>query len=123
VLAYALPGGTYDVVIRQEYGIALWWVLGIGFALGLLPRARVPRPALLLIVALLAYAAWTAISLSWTDSSERTFAEIARVLEYIGFVVLIVSVVDRRTWRAAAMGLGTGALVVCALAVASRLAP
>src|SRR5437764_5340016 len=25
VLAYALPGGAYDIVVRQEYGIAVWW--------------------------------------------------------------------------------------------------
>src|SRR5204863_480251 len=42
LLAYALPGGAYDIVVRQEYGIVLWAVIGTGFALGLLPRAR-PR--------------------------------------------------------------------------------
>ena len=123
LLAYALPGGTYDIVVRQEYGIAIWWVLGLGFLLGLLPRARPAWPALLLIGALLAYAGWTAVSLGWSASSERTTAEIARVLEYLGLVVLLVSVLDRATWRSAAMGFGFAALLVCGLAVASRLAP
>jgi uncharacterized membrane protein YtjA (UPF0391 family) len=110
-------------VTRQEYGTVIWWVLGTGFAFGLLPRARLARPALLLIGALLAYAAWTAISLGWSVSSERTTAEIARVLDYVGIVLLIVSLLDRTTWRAAAMGLGFAALAVCSLAVTSRLAP
>jgi hypothetical protein len=123
VLAYALPGGAYDIVIRQEYGVVIWWVLAVGFAFGLLPRVRPGRSTLLLIGALLAYAAWTAISLRWSVSSERTTAEIARVLDYVGAVVLIVSLVDRTTWRAAAMGFGCAALLVSSLAVVSRLAP
>src|SRR5947209_3957162 len=61
VLAYSLPGGAYDIATRQEYGIVIWWVLGAGFAFGLLPRARPGCSTLLLIGALLAYAAWTAI--------------------------------------------------------------
>src|SRR5947209_11623381 len=123
LLAYALPGGTYDIVVRQEYGIVVWWVLAIGYALGLFPRAHPSRPALVLIAALAAYTAWTAASLAWSDSGERTTAEIMRVIDYLGIVLLVVSVLDRATWRAATMGLGFGALVVCGLAVASRLAP
>src|SRR5436305_13236835 len=71
----------------------------------------------------MAYAALTAVSRGWSVSSERTTAEIARVLEYLGVVVLIVSVLDRTTWRVAAMGLGFAALLICLVAVASRLAP
>ena len=123
LLAYALPGGAFDVVTRQQYAIVIWWMLGVGVAVGLLPRARPGRLALLLLGALAAYAAFTALSLAWSDSSERTTAEVARVLGYLGVVGLIVSVLDRSTWRAAAMGLGFAALVVCGLGVASRLAP
>jgi hypothetical protein len=123
VTAYALAGGAYDIVVRQEYGLVLWWVLGIGVACGLLPRAGPGRFTVILIGALAAYLAWTALSLAWTDSSERTTAEIARVFNYLGLVALIAAVLDRETWRAAAMGLAFGALLVCALAVASRLVP
>ena len=123
VLAYALPGGAYDIVIRQEYGLVVWWPVALGYALRLLPRTRPSRSTLLLIGSLVAYAAWTALSLIWSVSSERTTAEVARVLDYTGLIVLIGSALDRHTWRAAAMGLGFGASVACALAVASRLAP
>src|SRR5438132_1222424 len=78
VLAYALRGGAYDLVVRQEYGIVLWWILGLGFACGLLPRTMPARLSWVLPGILLAYAAWTALSLGWTESSERTTAEIAR---------------------------------------------
>jgi O-antigen ligase len=123
LLAYALPGGAYDIVIRQEYGIVVWWALAVGFAVGVLPRARPAMPVWLLVAAFVAYTVWTAISLGWSLSAERTTAEIARELDYLGVVLLIVSVLDRATWRPAAMGLGFAALLVCALGVASRLVP
>ncbi len=82
-----------------------------------------PLPARVLLGALLAYALWTALSLTWTESSERTFTELARALDYLGVVLLLGLVLERRTWRSAAAGLGAGALTVCLLALASRLAP
>ena len=123
VIAYALPGGAYDVVVRQEYGIVIWWLVGLGFVTGVLPRNLPGRFGLLFVLALAAYAGWTALSLGWTQSAERTTAEIARVLDYLGLVVLIGSVLDRATWRTAAMGLAFGAMVVCVLVLLSRLYP
>jgi hypothetical protein len=123
VIAYALPGGAYDIVVRQEYGLVIWAVVAFGFAFGLLPRARPSRATLLVLAALLAYTAWVGISLAWSESAERTTAELARSLDYLGLCVLFASVIDRRLWRAAITGLGAGALIVCAVAVASRLFP
>jgi hypothetical protein len=124
VLLFALRGdGSYDLVVRQQYGLVIWWVIAVGVAIGLLPRVRLARPGFVLVVALAAYAVWTALSLSWSESSERTFTELARTLDYLGIVLLLGLALDRRTWRSAAAGLGSGALIVCALASASRLAP
>jgi hypothetical protein len=124
VLMFALRGdGSYDLVVRQEYGLAIWWIVAVGVAIGLLPRTRLSRPLLALLAAILAYTIWTALSLTWTESSESTFTELARCLDYLGLVLLLGMVLDRRTWRAAAAGLGAGALLVCLLALASRLAP
>jgi hypothetical protein len=123
VLAYALRGGSYDIVAFEEYGLLIWWCLAIGIAVGVLPRVRPARLVLLLCGAMLAYAAWTALSLIWTQSSELTTEEIARSLDYLGLLLLLGLVVGRDTWRAAAAGLGFGALAVCVLAVASRLDP
>ena len=124
VLLYALRGGgSYDIVAYEENGLVIWWLLAVGIALGLLPRARPSRGALVLLAALLGYAAWTALSLTWTDSKELTFAEVARVLDYLGLVALVGSVLDAKTSRPAAAGLVFGAFVVCVVAVGSRLAP
>lgn len=124
ILLFALRGGgSYDLVVRQEYGLVVWWVIAIGVGIGLLPRVRPAAPARVVLGALLAYALWTALSLTWTESSERTFTELARALDYLGVVLLLGLAVDRRTWRSAAAGLGAGALTVCLLALVSRLAP
>ena len=124
VLLYGLRGsGSYDVGTYEQNGLVVWWLVAVGFALGLLPRNRPARPTLLLIAALGGYAVWTALSLIWTSSGELTFAEVARVLGYLGLVVLVSTALDRRTWRPAAAGLGFGGLVICVVAVGSRLAP
>lgn len=124
ILVYALRGGgSYDLVAYEENGLFIWWILALGIALGLLPRHRPARGSLLLLGALLAYAAWTALSLTWTSSSELTMAEVARSLDYLGVTALLVSALDRSTWRHAAAGLGFGALLVCAVAVGSHLGP
>lgn len=124
VLLYALRGGgSYDIVTFEEYGLAIWWVVAIAIALGLLPRRRPPWPVVVLIGALAAYAAWTGLSLIWTQSAELTTEELARSLDYLGLVVLVGLSLNRETWRPAAAGLGFGALLICVVAVGTRLDP
>ncbi len=124
MLLYALRGGgSYDVVTFEEYGLVIWWVLAIGFAIGVLPRARPSRAMLLLLAALAAYTGWTTLSLLWTQSAELTTVEIARSLDYLGLVTLLGSLLDRDTWRIAAAGFGSAALLVCVIALGTRLAP
>jgi O-antigen ligase len=120
---YGLRGGSYDVVPRQEEALAIWWILGLAFAFGLLPRARPPKGVLVPLAAILLLALWTVISLSWTQSDELTFAETARFLHYAGLLLLVWAAIDSRSWRAAAAGLLAGAVVICAVGLASRLWP
>src|SRR4051812_15226258 len=72
LLYYALRGGSYDVVVRQEEAIAVWWVVGLGWASGVLPRFRRPRGSRWPLLALAALVVWTMLSLSWTESDSRT---------------------------------------------------
>jgi hypothetical protein len=124
VLPYAaLRGGSYDIVVRQEEGIALWWILALGFVVGLLPRVRLPRALMVPLAAVTLLALWTGISLAWTESDERTLAELARVVLYAGILVLAWVAVDGRTWRPTAAGIAAGAVLVTGLAAASRLVP
>jgi hypothetical protein len=123
LLYYALRGGSYDIVVRQEEAVGVWWVVGLGWAFGAFPRYRRPRGAVIPLAALALLMAWTALSLAWTASDDRTLAELARLLHYGGLIVLVWSMVGRDTWRAAAFGVIAAAVTVCGLAVASRLAP
>src|SRR4051794_35805306 len=85
---YALRGGSYDPVVRQEEAIVLWLILGLAFAFGLLPRSNPGRTALVPLLGLGLLAAWTALSLTWTQSDERTFTELARVFQLGGLALL-----------------------------------
>lgn len=122
-VAIALPGGTYDIVARQEAAIAIWVILAVGFALGALPLARPRSRVWLPMAALGALGGWMMLSLGWSESDERTLAEACRVAGYLGLLLLVLNVLDRLTWRAAAAGLAAGALLVAALSTASWLAP
>src|SRR3954452_3299409 len=84
LLYYALRGGSYDVIVRQEEAIVVWWIIGLGWITGLLPRVRLPRSALFALLAFTGLVVWTACSLTWTESHSRTLAELARDLHYTG---------------------------------------
>ena len=43
LIAYlGLEGGGYDPLVHDRVGIAIWWVLLAGVAVGALPRRRLP---------------------------------------------------------------------------------
>jgi len=119
----ALHGGGFDLVDRHETALVVWWVIAAGFAIGILPRARLDRSLVVPGAALAGLVCWTLLSLTWTESDERTWAELSRLLGYAGFAVLAWAAINRYTFRAAAAGLSAAAFAVSLLAVASRLAP
>lgn len=90
---------------------------------GVLPAVKPPRVLLFPLVALLALAVLMLVSLAWTESAERTVAEFARVLGYLGMLVLIWIGVGRTTWRLVAGGLLAAGVLVSVLVVLSRIWP
>jgi O-antigen ligase len=123
LVLYAMRKGTYQLVDRGQLGVLIWWILALGIAVGWLPRGRLPRAAALPLAGFAALVGWTALSLSWSDSDERTAIELGRAIHHTGIYVLALSLISPRTWRAAAAGLATGGMIVCGFAVASRLSP
>jgi tetratricopeptide (TPR) repeat protein len=119
----ALEGGGYDVVVRHQVAIAVWALIALGLASGLLPRSRLTPHAWLALGGLTALAVLTLLSHAWTESDERTTAETARVLQYLGVVTLAYMALNRYTWQGAAAGFAAGAVIVPFLAVGSRLFP
>jgi hypothetical protein len=122
-LYLAVRGGGYDIVVRQEAGLVLWWFLAIGFLFGFLPRSRLDRSARLGLAAMALLVGWTLLGLSWTGNAQSTFAEAARTIDYAGLAVLIWCGLSTASWRAAANGLATAALLLPAIALLSRVAP
>ncbi|HET7574863.1 MAG TPA: O-antigen ligase family protein, partial [Solirubrobacterales bacterium] len=59
----------------------------------------------------------------WTDSADRTFADLARVLTYLGVFVLAVLLRNSRGARRVVAGVGAAVAVIAAVALLSRMRP
>jgi len=118
-----LSGGGYDVVVRSELGLVIWWLVILGLLVGLLPRANVPRSGAISIALLTGFLVWTWIGLSWSHSHELTLAQVGRLSTYLGIFVLSLCLIDLRSARALLGGIATGIAIVSGLAVLSKLVP
>ena len=121
IVYVALKGGGYDAVLRGEVGIALWWIVLIGAAVGALPNARISPAGWGLLALLGAFAAWTALGMGWSESSERSAAELGRVATYIGVLAIAITAQGRDGLRRAVYAVGAAIALVAALALLSRL--
>ncbi len=122
LVAYlGLEGGGYDPLVHDQVGIAVWWVVLVGVLVGALPRRR-PGPLALAGLGLLAaFVAWTALSLTWTESVEKTSADLARVATYLGVFGLALLSRDRESARRVVAAVGAGIVFIAAIALLSRL--
>jgi O-Antigen ligase len=123
VLYLALRDGGYDVVVRDEVGIALWLLLLVGSLAGVIPVVRTSRPALIALAALAGLTAWSALSMIWTESGEQTFEEIGRLLLFVGVFALTLALSDRWEPRRVLGAVAAALALVSALALLSRLHP
>jgi len=123
VVYLGLENGGYDPIQRSEVGVAVWWVLLLGTAVGALPLAGRTRAGLLSLGLLTAFAAWIALSLGWTESAERTATELARVATYLGVFALALAAQGAGRGRQLLNGVTFGVAVLAAVGVLSRLHP
>ena len=119
----ALDGGGFDQVVRDEVGIVVWTAIAFGFVTGYFPRGRLSNGAWVALGGLGVLTALTAAAHSWTESDEATSLELARVVQYLGIVVLAYLAFDRHTWHEAAAGFAAAALVIPFFALGARLFP
>jgi hypothetical protein len=123
VVYLSLENGGYDPIPRDQIGVAVLWLLLLGVAVEALPVPGRTRASLAALGLLLGFALWTALSMGWTGSAERTANELARVAVYLGAFALGICLVTRR--RAGARhvldGVTAGLALVAALGVLSRL--
>jgi O-antigen ligase len=118
-----LSGGGYDIAVRSEIGLLVWWFVLLGVLVGALPYARVPRAGWIAALLLGGFLVWTWIGIAWSSSHELTLAEVCRLSTYLGIFLLGLCVVSDNSARSLIHGLGCGIAVVCGIAILSKLAP
>lgn len=118
-----LEGGGYDPLVHDQVGIAAWWVVLATALAGALPRRRIGRLGLTALILLAAFAVWVALSLIWTESAERTFAELARVTSYVGVFALATMSRDPRETQRQIGAIASAIVVVVGAGLLSRLHP
>jgi O-Antigen ligase len=123
VLYLGLEGGGFDPIVHDQTGIAIWWIVLLGVLVGALPRRELGPAAWVALGLLCVFAAWTAFSLIWTESGERTAAELARMAMYLGVFVLGLFVCDSAGARRMTGAVGAGIAVISIVALLSRLHP
>jgi len=123
VVYLGLKHGGYDPIPRDQVGIAVWWGLLLGVGVEALPVPGRTRAGLVALGLLAGFAAWTALSLGWSESNERTATELARVVTYLGVLALGISMATRRRGAARHVlgGVTFGLALLAALGVLSRL--
>jgi hypothetical protein len=124
VFALSYANGGFDPTTRSYAGIAAWWLLGAGAAIGIAgARAGVDRLTLAALGLLAALAVWTLISISWAPDGERAFAQFDQVSLYIA--VLAIAVVLARLVPASILvgGVAVGLSGIAGVALISRCFP
>nr|MBA2506403.1 O-antigen ligase family protein [Thermoleophilaceae bacterium] len=123
IMYLALKGGGYDTVVWGEIGIAAWWLLGLGVAVGALPVARLRARAWTAIALLAALAIWTGLSIGWSDSAERSATDLARTVTYLSVFCVALAAVAADMRKQVLAGVGAAIAAVVVLAVLSRIQP
>ena len=124
LVAYlGLEGGGYDPLVHDQVGIAAWWVLLATVVVGALPRRRFGKLAWVALGLFAAFTAWTALSLGWTESIDRTSADLARVGGYLGIFALVLFSRGRGEAQRVIGAVAAGIVLVSVVGLLSRLHP
>lgn len=118
-----LEGGGYDPLVHDQVGIAVWWLLLAGALVGALPRRRLGALAWVALGLLAGFVVWTALSLAWTESLDRTWADLSRVIAYLGIFALALFLRGPRGARLMVGAVAAGIVCVAVVALLSRLHP
>src|SRR3954447_2082256 len=123
VIYLGLKDGGYDSIVRGEVGVAVWWIVLVGAALGLLPTSALRRNGWIGLALLAGFALWTGLGIAWSSNAEASTTEFARVAIYLGVFVLALTARKPGDMRRLVNGLASGIAVIASLAVVSRLHP
>lgn len=124
LVAYlGLKGGGYDQLVHDEVGIAVCWALLLFVLVGALPRRALDPLSWLALGLFAAFAVWTSASLGWTESIGNTFADLARLLGYLGLFALALLGLRARDTRMVVGGVAAAIVLVAVVGLLSRLHP
>lgn len=118
----ALRGGGYDIVVRSQAAIAVWWIVLLAALAGILPT-RFGVQGWIPVGLLTAFAAWTGLATGWSTSAEQSVIELGRLAAYLGVLVIAIALQGRTAARHTVNGLACAIGLVTVLAVLSRLHP
>lgn len=124
VFALSYANGGYFPTTRSYAGIAAWWLLGVGAAIGLASAwAAIDRLALVALGLFSAFAVWILISTGWASDAERAFAQFNQVALYVA--VLAIAIVLARLLQARVLvgGVALALSAIAAVALVSRFFP
>jgi hypothetical protein len=118
IFALSYADGGFAPTTRSYAGIAAWWLLGAGAALGIAgARAGINRLALAAVGLLAAFAVWILISVNWATDAARTFEQFNQVSLYVA--VLAIAIVLARlvpaSWVVGGVALALSAIACVAL--------
>jgi hypothetical protein len=125
VLYLSADGGGYDLVVRSQVAIVVWWIVLVGAAWGLLPVTRWTRGAWVALALFGGFVVWTALATTWSLSTERSLDELSRVACYLGLLLLGISIHREREQavRHTIHAVASAVVLVACLALASRVRP
>ena len=123
VVYLALSGGGYDPIARNQLGLAVWWGVLLGLAVGVLPLGRLRHGSWVALGLLAAYVAWVALSFIWSDVPASTVEDLGRVVTYLGVFALALAIRAPGGARRMVGALGAAVAVVAVVALLSRLHP
>ncbi|MDQ3758473.1 MAG: O-antigen ligase family protein [Actinomycetota bacterium] len=123
IVYLGMRGGGYDGIVRGEVGIAAWWIVLVGAAVGALPAQRLGRAGIVSLGLLAAFAAWTALGIGWSESAERSVAELGRVASLLGVFALALTLQGPGAIRRVCGGVAGGIALIGLVALLSRLHP
>ncbi|WP_210494603.1 O-antigen ligase family protein [Patulibacter sp. SYSU D01012] len=123
VVLLGFSRGGYPVEVVAGYGVALWWLLLVGFLTDALPRPRPTTAGWAALAAVTGLALWGGLSLTRSDDPERGLTEVVRLIVAGGTLLLGMSAVRAGQARALAGGVLAGLTTVVGAAALSRLQP
>ena len=124
VFALSYANGGFFSTTRSYAGIAAWWVLGVGAAIGVASAwAAIDRLALAALGLFAAFAVWVLISIGWASDAERAFAQFNQVSLYVAVLAIAIVLARLLPARVLVGGVALALSAIAAIALVSRFFP